>query len=199
MTKVVSGKEMIRIEQSLESNKALSNEYMEKAGEKIADFVLKKFSKPLSVLLLCGKGNNSGDAYVAGRYLLEQGVKVKSYKVLEGADSSLCLLNYKRFKESGGKTLLSLDSFNSFDLIIDGIFGNGFKGELDKITIDVLKAVNKNSSTVLAIDVPSGIDANCGLAKSQTAMRADYTLTLGLPKTGLFYKVHLLILGKLNV
>jgi ADP-dependent NAD(P)H-hydrate dehydratase / NAD(P)H-hydrate epimerase len=199
MTKVVSGKEMTRIEQlSLESKKYLSKKYMENAGKGVADFILGKFAKSLSVLLLCGKGNNSGDAYVAGCYLLESGFKVKSYKISADPESSLCLLNHNRFKKQGGESLLSLDSLDSYDLILDGILGTGFKGNLDPVTSEVFKKVNAASAAVVAIDVPSGIDANCGLEKSQIAIKADYTLTLGFPKTGIFLQTSPSYVGSLK-
>jgi ADP-dependent NAD(P)H-hydrate dehydratase / NAD(P)H-hydrate epimerase len=200
MTKVVSGKEMIRVEQlSYKSNKDLPLKYMESAGKAIADYILNLNNKKFqSLLLLCHKGNNSGDAYVCGRYLLEKKLKVASFRVGEQKESNLCKLNHDLFVKSGGENISSLDKLESYDLIIDGLLGVGFKGELSQDLSSVIKKVNDSNVSVISIDVPSGIDSDEGKQKEITAVKADYTLTLGCAKLGLFLQNSPSFTGKID-
>jgi Uncharacterized conserved protein len=153
--KVVRSKEMVRIEKkSLSEDSSLAEKYMECAGEKIFKEIKNIFKKeniqndPGSVLLLTGKGNNSGDAYVVGRLLLKEGFKVSALEVLfEGERTNLCEKNYQKFLASGGKILkdyqASLKNLSKDTIICDGLLGIGFKPPLSKDLKDLIESVNK--------------------------------------------------------
>jgi len=189
--KIVTPKEMARIE-SIAYNEGSKEElFMESAGRGVAEKVF-HFCNDLSlgkkILLLCAKGNNSGDAYVAGTYLLANGFSVAAYQpVALDECSPLCKLNGQRFFSSGGRKLSELSGsekiFDDYDLIIDGMFGTGFHGELRDPYQSIVKTINEAELPVIAIDIPSGVNGKTG---EGDGIHASSTVYLGLPKQGFF-------------
>lgn len=169
---------------------------MENAGLRSADFVQEKF--PLSqggvkITIVLGKGNNSGDGLVMARHLINNGYKVQLFSVYETAEfSEAAKANLKPLTAMGVEVkLLSKDrdmilfkvALISSNLIVDAIFGSGFKGELQGFTATVVEAMNGSGRPILALDIPSGVDADSGNV-SQPAVKAKWTLTFALPKIG---------------
>jgi hydroxyethylthiazole kinase-like uncharacterized protein yjeF len=169
---------------------------MENAGRGAAEVILKTFPglERNSVAVVAGKGNNGGDGFVIARYLLNAGVSVKVFlltdpKVLRG-DAEI---NYQIFLRMKGE-VLPVPSYKDFqnvkrhlekcNLLIDGIFGTGLDAEVRGYYREVIDHLNTLHKPVVAIDIPSGLDANTGKPFG-TAIRATLTLTFGLPKVGL--------------
>ena len=127
--RIVTPQEMANIE-SLAYQEGLSeNEFMKRAGEgvaKKAKILLESPYHKQRVLLLCGKGNNGGDAYVAGQQLLHEGIQVKAISSSE-TTSPLCQKHRKLFQELGGLVypwnLIEKNLFEEADLVIDGLVG----------------------------------------------------------------------------
>ena len=132
------------------------------------------------VLLLVGPGNNGGDALWAGGLLARRGVAVRALCV-----SAHCHdVGRERFIKAGGR-FLSLQDISSFnpDVVIDGIFGIGLRRELS----DDVRAIIETASqvgTMVAIDVPTGVNADSGLV-DLGCVHADITLAVGTLKPGL--------------
>lgn len=188
--KIVSAKAMANLETLAYKQGFKEEEFMEKAGAGIAREV-QRFMQARAltgpILLLCGKGNNGGDAFVAGRHLLNQGYQVHVVVVddLE-ACSPLCQLNRKRFLTKGHLILSAKEVvFSQYDLILDGLFGTGFKGEVKEPHASLIQSANQSHIPILAIDIPSGLDGSTGEA-AETTIIATETLFLGLPKMGFF-------------
>lgn len=171
-----------------------SLELMENAGRGIFSYIkdnlLLQFENP-RIAVVCGRGNNGGDGFVVGRYLIESGYAVDFFLV--GKDDKLsddCRVNYDRIRAAGKQTTFivkqsDLPDLSSYDLIIDAIFGTGFAGAPEGMAATVIDRINESQRIVVAVDAPSGVDVSTGEVKS-SAVRADYTLTLALPKPGLF-------------
>jgi NAD(P)H-hydrate epimerase len=180
--KVVRSDEMARIEKVSMEVGASDEAYMLKAGEGIADRVeefVKEQGRDKTVTLLVGKGNNGGDAYVAGTFLLNRGFNVEAFHVVEmGEASPLCQKHGKGFE---GKLQ---DKLELNGVILDGLLGTGFQGEVQGKIKEVIKKVNESELPVLAVDIPSGVNGNTGEAK--LAIHADETLYLGMAKRGFF-------------
>ena len=184
--KVVTAEEMSRIEKKSYSEGASEVEYMENAGKGVAKIVAEYEID--DVLLLCGKGNNAGDAYVAGRYLLEEDCDVAAYQSFPIEECSrLCQENYKRFVEAGGRVITSFDDWPEEAILVDGLLGTGFRGSVCGHLADVITRANETKLPVVAIDVPSGLNGNTGEVNGE-AIRATDTVMLGLPKIGCFIK-----------
>ena len=212
VTKVVKPSEMVRLEksaytQSRSSESALSLEeiFMENAGSIVADVVqraIAKYHLKPKIILLCGKGNNAGDAYVAGRLLLSGQFDVSALSLVPLEKTSpLCKLQGSRFLAAGGKIKVIHDAemidFGDGTLLVDGIYGTGFKGTVSGLSADLITRANASKLPIIAIDIPSGIDGETG--ESALAIKATETVFLGLPKSGCFVGKAWNLVGKVNV
>lgn len=190
-------------EQSMSMDKRTIDEFgidgftlMEVAGNKAADFINRKISPNSHALLFCGKGNNAGDALVAGRVLNQFGHRITVCFIGGIENLSIdCKRNFDLLKElqhkhpDGIKILESYDESTlptDSDLIIDGMFGTGLSSD---ISGDYEKAsywINDQHETpVFSMDIASGIDATTGNFLG-CAVDADYTLSFGSLKLGSF-------------
>ena len=170
-------------------------ELMEKAGRGCSEFIKKKILLTGNkVALFCGSGNNGGDGFVIARYLRNWNY-VPVIFLVGNTDkmSPETLENFNKCKKLN-ITIHYIKDFNiwkklevnlvEFDLIVDAIFGVGFKGIMQGWLIDLVKDINKVRKTVVAVDISSGTDANTG--RSEIAVKADYTLTMAAYKYGHF-------------
>ncbi|MDE3045347.1 MAG: NAD(P)H-hydrate dehydratase [Verrucomicrobiota bacterium] len=179
MISVVTAQEMARIEKWALARGAKEEAFMREAGRKIAAFV----KRARQVTLLVGKGNNGGDAYAAGLALLKKGISVSAWALYPSEECSP--LNQKLGKEfirAGGR----LDDSLEVDLFLDGFLGVGFRGPLEKSIATAIERANRSGKPILAIDIPSGLNGTTGEGKG--AIVATETVTLGLPKIGLFLR-----------
>lgn len=192
--KIITPKEMARIESLAYQAGASEVTFMENAGAAVAA-VVHSFQKQQKtgkrVLLLCGKGNNAGDAYVAGIHLLQWGYDVTSLQITAlSSCSPLCQKNHQRFLDGWGKVYsleqISEDFFAQFDLLIDGIFGTGFRGLVEEPFATVIKKANSSGKPIIALDIPSGLNGETGEVES-VAIKATETAFLELPKQGFFF------------
>ncbi len=151
-----------------------------------------------TVYLLIGKGNNGGDAFVAGEILLKKGFSVIAYHLhpLEEC-SRLSQIMGDSFQVAGGQTK-HIQEVPSFDkgIILDGLVGTGFKGAAKGHLAEVIEAVNACELPTFAIDIPSGLNGNTGEVES-VAIEAYRTIYLGLPKIGFFIEKGWDHVGKL--
>ncbi|MDR2220654.1 MAG: NAD(P)H-hydrate dehydratase [Methylobacillus sp.] len=159
---------------------------MEKAGLAIgtlAESLLPEESG--SILIVAGPGNNGGDALVAARHLKESWQQLD---VVFAGDAGKLPPDAARARaawSAAGGTLLTDIPEKHYDLVIDGLFGIGLSRPLQGIFLNLVRKINALDATVLAIDIPSGLNADTGRALGETVV-ADHTLTfLGL-KPGLF-------------
>ncbi len=193
--KVLSAEEMSRIERVAFSKGYSAETFMEQAGLGIATEIEKWLvghSLPKHITLLCGKGNNTGDAYVAGTHLIQRGFTVLAIDAAEQENSlsPLCKKMKQRFIAHGGllhpyKKGITTSIHTA--AWVDGLFGTGFRGEMKANYANLCAEVNASGLPILSIDIPSGINGNSGTACPQ-ALKADLTIFLGLPKTGFFIR-----------
>jgi hydroxyethylthiazole kinase-like uncharacterized protein yjeF len=193
MKKIVQAREMARIEKHAYQLGENEEVFMNRAGEGVAELAQRLIAlyhlKP-EVTLLCGHGNNAGDAFRAGEILIKGGFLVRAFspfRIDEG--SPLGQLQAERFIAASGivTTIMSAKELILKEgLIIDGIFGTGFKGKVEGVIAEIIESANASGLPILSIDIPSGINGDTG-EKKGAAIRAAHTLFLGLPKTGCFY------------
>lgn len=184
---------------------ASEGDFMEEAGSGVA-LVVHEYAEihqtDRHVLLLCGKGNNAGDAYVAGVHLLHLDYDVAALQLMPIEEASpLCKENYRRFVEEGGK-VQEIDSLNKIaipdhGLIIDGIFGTGFHGSVGEPFTTAIRRANASGLPIIAVDIPSGLNGETGDVEGEAIVAAE-TAFLGLPKMGFFLKQGWNHVGKLR-
>jgi len=143
------------------------------------------------ISIYCGKGNNGGDGFAAARHLQNVGALVDVFLI--GEAKSLkgdALFNCKFLKKIDGKVveILKLNDLVKYssrhDLIIDALLGTGFQGEVRGLYAKVVEFINGFDVPVIAVDIPSGVEADSGKAATYAVM-ADATMTFGLMKRGL--------------
>ncbi len=131
-------------------------ELMERAGAAVADVVLKAFPFARKFACVCGGGSNGGDGRVAARLLREAG------HVADETDEGL----------------------DGYDVIVDALFGTGFRGAPRREAAATIERMNASPAPVVAVDLPSGVDASTGETEGQ-AVEAELTVTFHALKVGL--------------
>lgn len=199
--KVISAAAMADLEAQAYNQGCKEHNFMENAGKGIAvatQSYIEQHALEKNVWLLCGKGNNGGDAFVAGCELLDQGFQVIAIQP-ENLDcaSPLCQQNGRRFLQKQGKLLRQLESFGNKGVILDGLFGTGFKGTVRAPYDTLIDQANQSKLPILAIDIPSGLSGTTGKIEGKV-IQAHMTFYLGLPKTGFFLENGWNVVGKLH-
>lgn len=181
------------LEQQAYRDGASDRDFMEEAGSGVGLVVheyAERFGLEHQIIMLCGKGNNAGDAYVAGIHLLHLDYHVHAYQLFPLKEcSALCQENAARFLQEGGLiTEVGFDDEIHYPLdgiIIDGIFGTGFKGEVAEPIASRIKDANESGLPIIAVDIPSGLNGETGRVEGNVIQAAE-TAFLGLPKIGFF-------------
>jgi len=159
---------------------------MERAGlaaARVATTMLE--GRGRTVLVVAGPGNNGGDAFEVAVHLQRDGAEVRVVFAGEPArlapDAARAL---DKWRAAGGELLAEIPPNRTFDLVIDGLFGIGLTRPVDGRPAALIAAMNALAAPVLALDVPSGIDADTGMVRG-SAVRATRTLTFIALKPGL--------------
>jgi ADP-dependent NAD(P)H-hydrate dehydratase / NAD(P)H-hydrate epimerase len=132
------------------------------------------------VVLLVGSGDNGGDALYAGARLASRGARVDA--LLLGSRTHESGLH--AFRLSGGRVSDDVALVDGAELVVDGILGIGGQGGLRAPSDGIAERLSAGSGAVVAVDVPSGVDASTGVVEG-VAIRADVTVTFGTWKPGL--------------
>lgn len=171
----------------------------ENAASKIARLVRKKLPKGAVVLALCGKGNNAADAAACVR-MLHGRFKCRILKLEDDVNQN-CRTQMLIARNFGVKIFESnsnLDKlFKKADCVIDGVFGSGLKGVVSEKFNEVLRLANKAKGLKVAVDVPSGLNAE-GVGVGEV-FKADFTVSMGALKLGLFSDFAKDFVGKVKV
>lgn len=199
--KLVTAQQMQTIDrQTIESFGIPGRVLMENAGRGAFDTFLDHFRNRefRSVCILAGRGNNGGDGFVVGRYLMERGITTtmvllsSTDKVRGDAKANLTLAEKACRKTPCGSVTEIPDqkSFNrrkaelgSHDIFIDAILGTGLKSEVKGFFKSVIQWLNERKQPVFSIDIPSGLNADTGQVCG-AAVKADATATFAFAKAG---------------
>ena len=187
--KYVTVKEMKELDsRAMEERGIPASFLMENAGKAIAAEAMKMIKKG-TIFVFCGYGNNGGDGFVACRHLLLNGYPVETFLVGDPKPfSPETQANYRalvalKHTPSVISDVKSIEGLPSPDLIIDAIFGIGLRGIPDEFFLNLIDRINGFGCSVIAADVPSGLDADTGKPLGST-VRATKTVTMGYPKIG---------------
>jgi hydroxyethylthiazole kinase-like uncharacterized protein yjeF len=160
---------------------------MENAGLEVAVLARKMLGGNVGgrkVGVVAGKGNNGGDGLVAARHLRNWGAKVRVVLGAEKTDlRDVPAIQLKILEKMGVEVDGPAGEFGKSDLIVDALLGYGSKGNPREPVAGLIQRVNSSGIPVLAVDVPSGLDATTG-EPNEPCVVADATVTFGLLKTG---------------
>ncbi|ESP87643.1 bifunctional ADP-dependent NAD(P)H-hydrate dehydratase/NAD(P)H-hydrate epimerase [Candidatus Halobonum tyrrellensis] len=160
---------------------------MESSGNAVARAVRERAEEGDRVTLVCGRGNNGGDAMVAARFLEGFDLRVVLLGRPETISTQITRENWAALGAAEVPTETVTDS-RSFDLddpdvVVDAMLGTGVTGALREPEATVAEALNAADATVVAVDVPSGVDADTGAAEG-AAVDADAVVTFHDTKPG---------------
>jgi ADP-dependent NAD(P)H-hydrate dehydratase / NAD(P)H-hydrate epimerase len=164
---------------------------MENAGQAAYFVLLKEFGiKDKTFTIFCGTGNNGGDGLVVARKIHSSGGVAKVYllgdpgKYRGAAKINLGIVSRLPIEVQRYQSLdLSKEDITQSDLIVDAILGTGIIGDVRGQYREIIESINDSGKPVLSIDIPSGIHGDTGQVMG-AAVKADYTVTFGLPKIG---------------
>ena len=159
-----------------------SLELMEAAGRAVAE-VVAELAPEGPVRVVCGKGSNGGDGFVAARLLREMGFEVEAWLLWSGEElRGDAAVNFERF---GGELLEGdlTERLADSGAVIDAIFGTGFEGSPREPAASAIEAINRCGAPVVSCDIASGVDASTGEVEGE-AVEADVTVSFHAAKVG---------------
>ena len=207
--KVVTAQEMRQIDQqTIEQIGIPGAVLMEHAGSAVVRAIHQHFPKCQHIAIVVGKGNNGGDGLVVARQLAHVGQPIQIFLVSPPESftgDALLNLQIAQSLNLPIAEILAEDALPelkiqlaSTDLIVDSIFGTGLRGGVHGFIGDVIGCINEAGKPVVAIDLPSGLLADTGIAEG-ACIQATYTVTMGLPKRGNLIHPGAALTGQLEV
>ncbi len=162
---------------------------MENAGRTLAEHVLNMLTGVRGeVAILAGSGGNGGGGLCCARHLSNRGVKVRVILERDAAALTGAAKSQMTTLQAAGVQPLdrsrAAEVLQRSQVVVDALIGYGLRGTPQGQTAHLIESCNHSATRVLALDIPSGLDATTGQALGPV-VRPDRTLTLALPKTGL--------------
>lgn len=189
--KIVSAAEMREIDRVTSEHFGVpSLSLMENAGTAVAGFVLSRHPSAKRIGVICGKGNNGGDGLVAARKLHEAGREVRVLLLAEPAElrgdaaemftrlplAPLAVTSHEQLKAEPARAVFGAD------ILLDAILGTGFRPPVRGLYAEVIAALNAGTVPVVAVDIPSGADADVMGEQVGAVARADAVVTFTAPR-----------------
>jgi NAD(P)H-hydrate epimerase len=196
--KFISAAHMRKLDEDTIANHGVKGEVlMARAGRGIARETLQllrvKGTPIPTILLVAGKGNNGGDVFVVARLLHQAGCRVQVWLAAAESDVKGDAKVHLELMKSAGVSCTAIPEESGWtmdrlnvplvDLVIDGLLGTGASGAPKGVVAAAIRLVNQvgRECSVVAVDIPSGLNADTGVAENPCVV-ADFTFTLGLPK-----------------
>ncbi|MEI6808124.1 MAG: NAD(P)H-hydrate dehydratase [bacterium] len=213
--KIVSSEQIRIMDRHAIGDCGMSGEVlMDRAGRAVADNVLELsrlagFVRP-SILGIAGKGNNAGDVFAAARILAGLGVHIEVWLAGDAGKIDGDARTHMTGMLAAGVTVRQMPAEQDWhnpgiferhwEIVIDGLLGTGLRGAVQDTMAGAIALVNRLSrrSLIVAVDVPSGLDADTGVPRND-AVFADLTVTMAFPKQGLLTQAGIEHTGSLVV
>ena len=176
--KFVTVAEMKQIEKRANESGLSYRQMMENAGTAAYKVIREKYQNLEKMVVIAGKGNNGGDGFVVARLAaMDDGMQVQVI-LIEGAPvTEDAAANFEKLKSLPAEITDMDKVWNTIesDVIIDALYGTGFHGELRPAGKLACQYMNDQAGKVVALDIPSGINADTGIA-AEDAVKADITV-----------------------
>src|SRR5580692_6383153 len=189
--KIVTASEMREIDRATSQRFGVpSLSLMENAGSAVAEFVVARYPSAERIGVICGKGNNGGDGFVAARKLKAAGKEVRVVLLAEPAElrgdaaemfaklpvAPVIVRSSEELKQEQARAV-----FES-EVLLDAILGTGFKPPVSGLYAEAIRLLNASSAPVVAVDIPSGADADVMGEQTGAVARADAVVTFTAPR-----------------
>ena len=187
--KIVSAAEMREIDRITSDRFGVpSPTLMENAGTAVAQLILEEYPSARRISVICGKGNNGGDGFVVARKLHQAGREVLVLLLANPADlrgdaaAMFQKLPVTPTIANSSETLKNTRPAFSADAIVDAILGTGFHPPVSGLYAEAIEAINASTAPVVAVDLPSGADADVMGHQTGAVCRADVIVTFTAPR-----------------
>jgi ADP-dependent NAD(P)H-hydrate dehydratase / NAD(P)H-hydrate epimerase len=187
--KIVTASEMREIDRLTSQRFGVpSLTLMENAGAAVADFVVSEYPSAARIAVICGKGNNGGDGFVAARKLKAAGREVRIILLAEPSElrgdaaETFAKLPVAPLIVRSNEQLKQAHEVFESEVLLDAILGTGFKPPVSGLYAEAIKFLNASSAPVVAVDIPSGADADVTGEQTGTVARADAIVTFTAPR-----------------
>lgn len=182
---------------------------MERAGTAVVQSLEEVLgpARGKTVTICCGKGNNGGDGFVVARLLHRRKAKVRVVAVAPLSQLSrdaavMCRQFIRLVGKAAVRPFTSKDQIQPLladsAVIVDALFGTGLGADVSGLYADVIEAINEAGRPAVSVDLPSGLHADTGRILGH-AVRATLTVTLGLPKLGLYLNDGIDVAGRIRI
>jgi NAD(P)H-hydrate epimerase len=188
MPKLLYSRESVQaIDKHVIANGLPGIELMQRAGNAALKILLQYWANPCSVLIYCGFGNNAGDGYILARLLHQKSINVTVIMVGSADKLQGDALTAFHMAQDAKVNMVPFANTQKFQpsLIVDAMFGTGLQRDITGDFYNAIAAINAQQIPVLALDIPSGLDANLGIPLG-IAIKATVTITFIAYKVGLF-------------
>ncbi|OVE85741.1 NAD(P)H-hydrate dehydratase [Natronolimnobius baerhuensis] len=185
---MITGERMAAVDENAAALGVPRKQLMESSGNAVARAVRDLADPGASVALVAGRGNNGGDAFVAARFLEAYDVTTVLLGRAATIGTDIARENWDALEQAGYDTREVRDSSQfdlpDCDLVVDAMLGTGISGDLREPVATAAQAINATDATVLAVDVPTGFDADGG-DHAENRVEADHVVTFHDTKPGL--------------
>ena len=185
---MITAERMAAVDENAAALGVARKQLMESSGNAVARVVHETVDPGGQILIVAGRGNNGGDAFVAARFLDDYDVRVRLLGRAESISTDIARRNWDALLDAGYDAREVRDSqdveIGDPDLIVDAILGTGVTGPLREPEATATRLIDESSTPVLAVDVPSGVDATTG-ERAAGAVDADRVVTFHDTKPGL--------------
>ncbi len=209
MTELITGSQMASIDRRAIDSGVPGIELMEAAGQGITRVVENLLGELQNrhIVILCGKGNNGGDGFVVARQAIQRGAKVQVFTATSANEiTGDAKTNFNRLPSDSVQSVDRIatvqNALTNADIAIDALLGTGIRGPARGIYADLINALSRAKCPIVAVDIPSGLNADTGKTEGPCAT-ATCTVTFALPRIGHFFypgraqcgKLHLIDIG----
>jgi len=185
---VITGQEMAVIDANAAALGVPRKQLMESSGHAVARAVEADADPEDEIAIVVGRGNNGGDAFVAARFLDDYQIRVHLLGRPETITTDIARENWEAIQHAEVAAEVVRDStaldIGEPDLFVDAMLGTGISGDLREPMATAAAQMNASESSVVSVDVPSGLDAETGVL-AENAVEADHVVTFHRPKPGL--------------
>ncbi|HOI31427.1 MAG: NAD(P)H-hydrate dehydratase [Bacteroidales bacterium] len=192
---------------TIENEPVASDVLMERAANRLFEWIRKRLQPHTPVVIFAGVGNNGGDGLVLARLLAQESYNVVAYLIrFNDKLSNDCQVNADRLRMLDEALLVEisdvseLPSLKQDAILVDALFGSGLNRPAKGLAEACINLMNEVENVVVAIDIPSGLYADQPVdLKSDAIVKADYTLSFQFPKLAFFLPENDLFVGRWEV
>lgn len=183
MRKLLTPRQMRDMERSyMDQTRTPSAELMERAARTLCDAIVELYGSERTVYFACGPGGNGGDGYACARMYAREGGIAVAIEAAPAASPDARLMK-ERLEEDEGTVTTDWRGLPEPDIWVDALFGTGLSRAPEGEAAELIERMNSDSSDVIAVDIPSGLNGRDGRA-FETCVCADITITFQRAKTG---------------